>query len=110
MSDPGKNLVQELRRGTLVLAVLSQLVDEEYGYSLLELLARQGVEIEQSTLYPLLRRLERQGLLVSEWSVQGPRPRRYYKVSELGLETLQTLRREWFAWSETLGRLLRKET
>jgi PadR family transcriptional regulator PadR len=106
MADPTQNLISELRRGTLVLTVLSQLDEKQYGYSLVQLLAEKGVEIDQSTLYPLLRRLEDQGLLESEWSVEGPRPRRYYVLSETGKETLQQLEQEWCALSDALDHLL----
>jgi PadR family transcriptional regulator PadR len=106
MADPTQNLISELRRGTLVLTVLSQLDEKQYGYSLVQLLAEKGVEIDQSTLYPLLRRLEDQGLLESEWSVEGPRPRRYYVLSETGKETLQQLKQEWCALSDALDHLL----
>ena len=109
MADPVENLISELRRGTLVLTVLSQLDRKQYGYSLNQSLAEQGVEIDQSTLYPLLRRLEKQGLLESEWSVEGSRPRRYYALSPMGRETLKTLKEEWFALSDALDQLLRKE-
>jgi DNA-binding PadR family transcriptional regulator len=109
MADPIENLIAELRRGTLVLTVLSQLHQEQYGYSLSQTLTEQGVEIDQSTLYPLLRRLEGQGLLKSKWSVEGPRPRRYYVLSENGREVLQTLKQEWYALSDAIDRLLRKD-
>lgn len=109
MADPVENLISELRRGTLVLTVLSQLDRKQYGYSLSQSLAEQGVEIDQSTLYPLLRRLEKQGLLESEWSVEGSRPRRYYVLSQMGQETLKTLKQEWFTLSDALDQLLRKE-
>ena len=106
MADPTQNLISELRRGTLVLTVLSQLDEEQYGYSLMQLLAEKGIDIDQSTLYPLLRRLESQGLLESEWSVEGSRPRRYYVLSETGKETLQQLKQEWRALSDALDHLL----
>ena len=109
MADPTQNLILELRRGTLVLTVLSQLDEKQYGYSLGRLLAERGVKIDQGTLYPLLRRLEKQGLLESEWSVEGPRPRRYYVLSEMGRETLQRLKQEWRALSDVLDRLLGKD-
>jgi PadR family transcriptional regulator PadR len=77
-------LTQELRRGILVLAALSQLEEEKYGYALINSLAEKGLDIDQGTLYPLLRRLEEQGLLQSEWNVEGSRPRRYYQINQLG--------------------------
>jgi DNA-binding PadR family transcriptional regulator len=88
-------LTQELRRGLLVLAALSQLKEEKYGYALINRLTEQGLDIDQGTLYPLLRRLEDQGFLTSEWNVEGSRPRRYYVISSDGLEVLEKLTREW---------------
>jgi PadR family transcriptional regulator PadR len=90
-----ENLVQELRRGLLVLAVLSQLGKQQYGYALLKLLAERGMEVEQGTLYPLLRRLEAQGLLQSNWDVEAGRPRRYYVISSDGRRLLSRLKTEW---------------
>ena len=78
------NVILELRRGVIVLAVLSQLDTEQYGYSLIKLLADKGLEVDQGTLYPLLRRLESQGLLESVWRVEDARPRRYYVISRAG--------------------------
>lgn len=89
------NIVQELRRGVIVLAVLAELREEQYGYSILKLLADQGLEIDQGTLYPLLRRLESQGLLESIWKLEEARPRRYYKTSAAGQAALENLRQEW---------------
>ena len=88
-------LNQELRRGILVLAALSQLLEPKYGYALIDELSRHGLEIEQGTLYPLLRRLEEQGLLESEWNVEGSRPRRYYVISPAGRELLRLLQEDW---------------
>jgi DNA-binding PadR family transcriptional regulator len=88
-------LVLELRRGVLVLATLSQLEEAKYGYSLKEELSTKGLEIDQGTLYPLLRRLEAQGLLDSQWNVDGSRPRRYYQLSPTGFEVLESLTQEW---------------
>lgn len=89
------NVILELRRGVIVLAVLSQLRREQYGYSLLKLLADQGLQVDQGTLYPLLRRLESQGLLESHWRLEEGRPRRYYQVSPQGESLLPQLRAEW---------------
>jgi len=89
------NTLNELRRGMIVLAVLSQLDEEQYGYSLLKLLSDQGLELDQGTLYPLLRRLESQGLLSSDWNTEGSRPRRYYVISPEGQEMLPRLKEEW---------------
>lgn len=107
--DTMQNLVSELKRGTLVLSVLSQLTMPQYGYSLVQLLSGKGLEIEQGTLYPLLRRLEKQGLLDSDWSLEENRPRRYYKLSTEGETVLDELRREWDALTGVLGRLLEEE-
>ena len=90
-----QNLILELRRGALVLAVLAQLGEAQYGYSLIQRLGDAGLEIDQGTLYPLLRRLEERGLLTCEWQVEGSRPRKYYVRSEVGDEILESLRAEW---------------
>ena len=79
-----ENLILEMRRGVIVLAVLSQCYQEQYGYSLLKSLSEKGLEIDQGTLYPLLRRLETQGLLNSSWRLEDARPRRYYLISPGG--------------------------
>ena len=92
--DVRKNLIQELRRGSVVIAVLSRLSKEHYGYTLLKELNELGFPIEQNTLYPLLRRLETQGLLSSQWKVEDPRPRRYYIRSETGTEVFHDLIKE----------------
>jgi DNA-binding PadR family transcriptional regulator len=102
-----QNMLLELRRGVLSIAVLSQLSKEEYGYSLLKALSDKGMEIDQSTLYPLLRRLESQGLLESEWRiVDEARPRRYYVISLQGKAVLAELKREWSALAETMKLML----
>ena len=77
--DVMASLALELRRGTLVLSVLSQLRESRYGYALVQSLEKQGVEIDPNTLYPLLRRLEKQGLLQSRWETGGSKPRKYYQ-------------------------------
>jgi DNA-binding PadR family transcriptional regulator len=94
-SEQFQNTVLELRRGVIVLAVLSQLGDAQYGYNLLKLLSNKGLEIDQGTLYPLLRRLESQGLLQSFWKLEEARQRKYYAISEAGLEMLPHLIEEW---------------
>jgi len=101
-----EKLRQELRRGTVVLAVLSQLDREQYGYSLISSLNDKGFEIGQDTLYPLLRRLEAQGLLDSQWRVEDPRPRRYYILNDAGREMLALLGAEWRRQEEVMRRLL----
>src|SRR5690606_1299430 len=85
----------ELRRGTLVLAVLACLRTEQYGYSLRQALAADGLEMEESTLYPLLRRLESQGLLDSEWREEERRKKRFYRLSDTGVAMLAALTEEW---------------
>jgi len=90
------NLAQELRRGMLVLAVLTQLGEKQYGYSLKQSLAEKGMDIKEGTLYPLLRRLESQGVLESSWEIiDNARPRRYYKTSKLGKQVLANLKEDW---------------
>ena len=89
------NAILELRRGVIVLAVLCNLGKEQYGYSLINGLKDQGLEIDQGTLYPLLRRLESQGLLHSKWRIEADRPRRYYVLSDEGRGLLPQLKEEW---------------
>ena len=101
-----QKLTQELRRGILVLAALSQLKEEKYGYALINSLAEKGLDIEQGTLYPLLRRLESQGLLNSEWNVEGSRPRRYYVISTEGTEILKDLAADWREITQVMERML----
>jgi PadR family transcriptional regulator PadR len=87
--------LQELRRGTVVMAALATLNRPTYGYALLETLADAGFAVEGNTLYPLLRRLEKQGLLTSEWNTEESRPRKFYQVSHSGRALLTTLLDEW---------------
>jgi DNA-binding PadR family transcriptional regulator len=102
-----QNMLLELRRGVLSIAVLSQLGREQYGYSLLKALSDQGLVIDQSTLYPLLRRLESQGLLRSDWRIADEtRPRRYYVISRQGQAVLAQLKKEWSAMAETMNKML----
>lgn len=101
-----EKLNQELRRGILVLATLSQLKEAKYGYALIDEVSHRGLDIDQGTLYPLLRRLEEQGLLESEWNVEGSRPRRYYRISQTGEELLQVLTDDWLALVDIMMDLL----
>ena len=101
-----ENLIQELRRGVITLAVLTQLRDEQYGYSVIKQLAEKGFEVDQGTLYPLLRRMETQGLLESKWRIEEARPRRYYVISEQGRHILPRLTSEWCKIIETINPLL----
>ena len=106
-NDTIQNMILELRRGAIVISVLSQLDDEQYGYSLLKRLADLGMEIEQGTLYPLLRRLETQGLVQSSWRIADEtRPRRYYQISAQGREVLVRLKQEWSDLVATMNRML----
>ncbi|WP_409228300.1 PadR family transcriptional regulator [Gudongella sp. SC589] len=100
------NLHQEMKRGTLVLAVLAQLDKPQYGYSLMSILEEKGLQIDQNTLYPLLRRLEKQGMLESIWDVEGSRPRRYYKISSLGISVRHDLISEWKSLNKVIGNLI----
>lgn len=103
------NLKNELRRGTQVLAVLSQLSQNQYGYSLLQSLEEKKVNIEAGTLYPLLRRLESQGLLKSEWDTTESRPRKYYLLSSDGYEVYQLLLKEWNTIVSEMNNLFKEE-
>lgn len=101
------SLSTELRRGTLTLAVLSQLRTPQYGYSLVQLLEESNIVIDQSTLYPLLRRLEKQELVTSSWDTSESRPRKYYVLSDKGLEIFLQLRKEWMKNTKELYGLLK---
>lgn len=101
-----EKLKQEMRRGVIVLAAMSQLMQDQYGYSLIKNLNEKGFEIGQDTLYPLLRRLEEQELLDSEWRVEDPRPRRYYKLNDNGKEVFQQLTADWRSQTEIIRSLL----
>lgn len=107
-SDIIKNLKLELRKGTLVLAVLSQLRQKHYGYSLVETLNAKGLKIDQNTLYPLLRRLDKQGILESTWEVVEPRPRKYYQLNSLGNEIVEELSAEYERNYEVISSLLKE--
>jgi len=105
-TDIFEQLRQELRRGTLILAVLAQLRVERYGYSLRQALASVGVEIDEGALYPMLRRLEGQGLLTSEWREEDKRTKRFYRLSSQGEAVLARLAGEWRSINDTLQPLL----
>lgn len=99
----------ELKRGTLVLLVMSQLHTEEYGYSLVQKLDEKGLPIEPGTLYPLLRRLEKQGILQSRWDTSESRPRKFYVISDKGHEVYSQLKEEWRRASRRIEELLLEE-
>jgi len=103
--DQFENLRLELRRGCLVLAVLAQLQAEHYGYTLRKSLAESGLEIDEGTLYPLLRRLEAQGLLDSEWREEDKRKKRFYRLAQQGAETLKLLLAEWHVINSSLEQI-----
>jgi PadR family transcriptional regulator, regulatory protein PadR len=101
------NLRLELRRGSLILAVLAQLRSEQYGYTLRKALAEHGMAIDEGTLYPLLRRLETQGLLVSEWREEEKRNKRFYILSKDGKQILQQLLEEWQSIDASLREIVK---
>lgn len=107
IEDPFPKLELELRRGAIVLAALSQLTQAQYGYSLRQALAARGMEIEEGTLYPLLRRLEAQGVLVSEWRTGEGSPRRYYQLSESGQALYAKLANSWQALGAVMDGLVK---
>jgi PadR family transcriptional regulator, regulatory protein PadR len=102
-----ENLRLELRRGSLILAVLAQLRSEQYGYTLRKALADHGMTIDESTLYPLLRRLETQGLLVSEWREEDKRNKRFYVLSTQGERILGQLLTEWKIIDSSLSEIVK---
>lgn len=103
------SLIIELKRGTTVLLVLSQLRNSEYGYSLVQKLEEKNVPIEANTLYPLLRRLEKQELLTSEWDTTETRPRKFYVLSKKGKEVYRRLKNEWRDLSKQLEYVLEED-
>lgn len=105
-ADVLENLRMELRRGSLVLAVLGALKSEQYGYTLRKALSEIGLDIDEGTLYPLLRRLEAQGLLESQWREEDRRNKRFYRLSAEGRAILKPLTAEWNAMNAALGEIL----
>lgn len=105
-----ETMVLELRRGVIALAVMAHLREEQYGYSLINTLAETGLEVDQGTLYPLLRRLEGQGWLDSTWKVDGTRPRRYYALNAAGGEALRLLSNEWEKLVDQVNRTIGRES
>ncbi len=102
------NILQELKRGTLVMTVLLNLQDKEYGYSLISKMQDAGIQIEQNTLYPLLRRLEKQGLLSSLWDTSESRPRKYYIISDEGKAALDIILEEWNRMNASIEIMLKE--
>ena len=105
-TDQFDSLRLELRRGCLVMAVLAQLRTEHYGYTLKKELSDRGMEIDEGTLYPLLRRLETQGLLVSEWREEDKRNKRFYRLSAVGRTVLKQLQAEWQQLNDSVTRIV----
>jgi PadR family transcriptional regulator, regulatory protein PadR len=105
-SDQFDTLRLELRRGCLVMAVLAQLRAEHYGYTLKRELGDRGMDIDEGTLYPLLRRLESQGLLVSEWREEDKRNKRFYRLSPQGKVVLDALLAEWRLINASVSRIV----
>lgn len=103
------NLVIELRRGVQIIVVLQLLKKPQYGYSLLSILDSNGIEIEAGTLYPLLRRLESQKLLESTWDTTESRPRKFYEISDYGIEVLNILIKEWTSINKQINNVLTEE-
>jgi PadR family transcriptional regulator PadR len=103
------NLRLELRRGCLILAVLAALRTEQYGYTLRKILAEHGLAVDEGTLYPLLRRLETQGLLASEWREAEKRTKRFYRLSRDGEQVLELLLVEWQTLNASISAILTKE-
>ncbi len=101
---------QELRRGTVVFASLVACRRPQYGYSLLSTLTEAGIQTEANTLYPLLRRLEKQGLLTAEWNTEQARPRKYYTVTERGGEVAAALHSNWLALDSSITKLWKEGT
>jgi PadR family transcriptional regulator PadR len=110
VTDNDNAQLQELRRGTAVLACLLMLRTPQYGYALLEQLAAAGIPVEGNTLYPLLRRLEAQGLLVSEWNTDESRPRKFYRTSPAGDPPAEVLLDDGNNLLASIDRISRKET
>jgi DNA-binding PadR family transcriptional regulator len=109
INQHAEKLQLELRRGVIVLAVLSQLHEKHYGYSLRQALADKGFDINEGTLYPLLRRLESQDLLNSEWDLGEGRPRRYYTISDIGRQVFIDLKAEWKYLGIVINQVLANE-
>lgn len=109
MDELISSFIVELRRGTLILSVLSQLHTPEYGYSLVQKLEQKNTIIEAGTLYPLLRRLEKQRLLISTWDTTTTRPRKYYVLSAEGKKVYQRLKTEWQHLAIQLETLLKED-
>ena len=103
------NFITELKRGTLTLMVLGCLKEPYYGYALLQVLQDEAIDIEANTLYPLLRRLEAQGLLNSDWDTAESRPRKYYRISKQGEEIYRSLREQWQLMQTSVEKICKED-
>lgn len=108
-ADIIQGLLGELRRGTIIIGVLSQLAEPQYGYSLVSVLEEKGMSIDPGTLYPLLRRLEKQELLESSWDTNETRPRKYYALTTLGREVYEGLCGEWKEMNAMMTRIIENQ-
>jgi DNA-binding PadR family transcriptional regulator len=106
MDELLNSFVMELRRGAIIIAVLSRLSESQYGYLLVQTLAEEGLAVEPGTLYPLLRRLEKQGILTSNWDTSESRPRKYYRLSADGEKLYARLLDEWGLLSDSMNNLV----
>ena len=88
--------------------MLAHLRTEHYGYTLRKALADEALDIDEGTLYPLLRRLESQGLLSSEWREENKRNKRFYRLSSDGRKMLDLLLDEWRRMNASLDRILQE--
>ncbi len=109
MDELYTNMALELRRGTIVLAILSKLEKPYYGYALLSALEEKGIPVDAGTLYPLLRRLEKQGILGSTWDTSDVRPRKYYLLSQKGKELYDRLRAEWTETNDIVTKIMKEK-
>ena len=110
MTENDNAQLQELRRGTAVLACLLMLRTPQYGYALLEQLSEAGIPVEGNTLYPLLRRLESQGLLISEWNTDESRPRKFYRTSMAGDSLAAVLLEDWKHLQTSIDRIAQENS
>lgn len=109
VAETVQTLLSELRRGTIIIGVLSQLAEPQYGYSLVTVLEDKGVPVDPGTLYPLLRRLEKQELLESSWDTNEARPRKYYVITPFGREVYDGLCLEWTALNAAMTKIINQE-
>lgn len=108
IEDIFNNQALELRRGTIVLATLSALQTPHYGYGLLQQLEKAGIAVDAGTLYPLLRRLEKQGVLDSKWDTSDTRPRKFYQLSSMGSTLYHRLAEEWQQTNDKLTQMIKE--